>query len=145
MLNLSRARNNALEYLLYGKFVRSPKINIPKETIEMSRLSIYAGKTGNTVTAFQKKADLVYSGTWKAYDNKLGIALASISDSPFPLSISFNSKDYGLAPSGQVNIIDAKGKKFMAEYSNGKIQIDVTLEPMQVGIIEIKNNIENEK
>lgn len=145
LLNLARVRNNGLEYLLYGKFLRSPKINIPKETIDMSRLSIYAGKTGNTVTAFQKKADLLYSGTWKSNDNKLGIALASISDSPLPVNMNFNSKDYGMALSGGVSIIDTQGKKSITTYSNGEIQINLTLKPRQVCIIEIKNNIENEK
>jgi len=137
LLNLAKVRNNGLKYLLRGKFLNSPKIDAPKEIIDMSRVSIYAGKTGNTVTSFQKEAALLYSGTWKSDDNQLGIALASISDNPVQLDLSFNSEDYGIASSGKVNIIDANGTKFITDYENGKILINFTFQPKQICIIEI--------
>ena len=140
LLNLSKVRYNGLKYLLHGEFLRSPEMDIPKEELEMSRLSIYAGKTGNTVTAFQKNCSLIYSGTWKSDDNQIGIALASISDDPHHIDLMINSEDYHLSSSGRVNIIDANGVKYLADYDNGNIQISYTLQPMQVCIIEIEND-----
>jgi hypothetical protein len=140
LLNLARVRNHGLKYLLDGKFLRSPKIKIPEAELEMSRLSIYAGKTGNTVTAFKKTAALIYSGTWRSDDNQVGIALASISDNPHHIDLMINSEDYHLSSSGRVNIIDANGVKYLADYDNGKIQISYTLQPRQVCIIEIEND-----
>jgi hypothetical protein len=139
LLKLSKVRYNGLKYLLRGEFTRSPEMDIPEEALKMSRLSIYAGKTGNTVSVFQKNFPLIYSGTWKSHDNQIGIALASISDNPFPVDFSINSEDYGLQPSGKVNIIDAHGIKFMAVYDKGKIHIDFTLQPREICIIEIAN------
>lgn len=140
LLKLSKVRYNGLKYLLYGDFMRSPQMDIPKEDLDMSRLSIYAGKTGNTVSTFQKNFPLIYSGTWKSDDNQIGIALASISGNPYHVDFHINSEDYGLPLSGKVNIIDTDGVNFMSEYKQGKIHIDFTLEPRQMYIIEIVNS-----
>ena len=112
-------------------------MEFPEQELKMSRLSIYAGKTGESVTTFQKSYPLIYSGTWKSDDNQVGIALASISDDPFHVDFSINSDDYELPPSGRLNIIDKEGEKFMTAYTNGKIQVDFTLQAKQLCIIEI--------
>ena len=91
LINLARVRYQGLKYLLYGKFLRSPDIEFPKQELNISRLSIYAGRKGETVTTFQKSYPLIYSGTWKSDDNQIGIALASISDDPFGVNVSFES------------------------------------------------------
>lgn len=139
LFNLARVRYNGLKYLLHGKFLRSPIMEFPKEELQMSRLSIYAGKTGNTVSTFQKSYPLIYSGTWKSDDNQIGIALASISDSPYHVDFIIDSDDYKLSSSGKINIIDADGIKFMGTYTNSKINIDFMLQPKQICIIEIEN------
>lgn len=141
LLNLAKVRYRGLKYLLHGKFLRSPDIEFPEQELKMSRLSIYAGKKGESVTTFQKSYPLIYSGTWKSDDNQVGIALASISNHPFHVDFSINSDDYELPPSGRVNIIDAEGEKFMTTYSNGQIQIDFTLQAKQLCILEIVPDI----
>lgn len=139
LLKLSKVRNNGLKYLLHGNFERSPEMDIPNEELSMSRVSIYAGKTGNTVSSFKKSYPLIYYGTWKSDDNQIGIAMASISDDPYHVDFNIDSKDYGLWPSGKINIIDANGKTFLTAYDKGKIHIDFTLESRQICIIEITN------
>ncbi len=141
LLRLAKVRYRGLKYLLYGKFVRSPDLEFPEQEFDMSRLSIYAGKTGESVTAFKKSYPLIYSGSWKSDDNHLGIALASISDDPFPVKFRINSSDYGLPPSGKINLIEAEGKKLMTTYSDGKIQVEFVLQPKQLCIVEITSNI----
>lgn len=138
LMELARVRNNGLKYLLEGQFERTPELAYPTEEIDMSRLSIYAGKTGNTVSSFKKHVDMVYSGTWRSDDNQLGIAIASISDMEVPLSFKMDANDYGLRASGKVNLIDSDGKRLLSEYSDGSIQVEVTLKPRQVCIIEIE-------
>ncbi len=139
LFNLARVRYNGLKYLLHGKFLRSPVMELPDEELQMSRLSIYAGKTGQSIRTFQKRNSLIYTGAWKSDDNQVGIALASISDNPYPVNFSINSNDYELPSSGKINIIDADGVKFMTTYANGKINIDFMLQPKQICIIEIEN------
>jgi len=117
IINLARLRQKSPKYLLYGEMLRSPKMNIPSKEIDISRLSIYAGKTGGSVTAFKKEVPLIYSGTWKSDDNQLGIAIASISDDPFQIIFSLNSDDYELPPTGNIYIIDAEGRRLLSSYS----------------------------
>ena len=140
LLDLSRTRNNALKYLLYGKFMKSPDVGSPSEEIDMSRLSIYAGKTGNSVTAFRGTYPLIYSGTWQADDMDLGIALASISDKPLELKLDFNADEYNLPASGRIFIIDDKGKRELTPYSNKEIKIDLTLSPRDLCVMEVTSD-----
>ena len=137
LINLARVRNQGLKYLLFGKFLRTPDIESPKEEFDISRLSIYAGKVGKSVTTFHSNFPLIYSGTWQAENKQIGIALASISDDPFKVDFSFNSNDYDLSPSGKIFIIDTDGKRFLTSYSDEKIHVDFTLNPKGLCIVEI--------
>ncbi len=137
LLRLSRTRNNALKYLLHGRFMRSPDIDPPVEEIDISRLSIYAGKTGNTVSAFRGTFPLVYSGTWQADDMDLGIALASISDRPVKISFDFDAREYDLPASGMIFLVDDRGRRELASYSDNEVKIAFTLEPAGICILDI--------
>lgn len=137
LLNIAKLRYSNLEYLLHGKFLRSPNIDVPVEEIDISRLSIYAGRRGENVTAFKKRVPLLYSGTWKADDGDVGIVLASISDDIMPIDFSFNSKDYDLPANGKVYIITNEGKKLLNSYTDGSININLSLQPKGLCIFEI--------
>lgn len=137
LLNLSRIRATTLKYLLYGKFMRSPHIECPEEEIDISRLSIYAGKTGNSVTGFRGVFPVIYSGTWQADDGDLGIALASISNKPVKVNFSLNPDDYSLPSSGKLFITDSRGKRELTTYSNKNIIVDFTMNPRDICMIEV--------
>lgn len=134
---LVKVRYKALEYLLHGKFVRTPNIKSPEDKIKISRLSIYAGRKDERVTSFEESYPLVYSQAWKSDDDHIGIALASISDEPFPADFNFNSDEYDITSSGEIFIIDAEGKRFVASYTDGNIDFDFTLQPKDICIVEI--------
>jgi hypothetical protein len=127
-----------LKFLLHGKFFRSPDIESPEEEFDISRLSIYAGKQGESVTSFRGRFPLLYSGTWQADDKDLGIALASISENPLKVTFSFRSDDYDLPSSGNIFIINNKGKRFLTSYFNNTISVDFILDPRSLCILEIK-------
>jgi hypothetical protein len=105
--------------------------------LKISRLSIYAGRKGESVTTFQKSYPLIYSGTWKSDDNQIGIALASISDNPFQINYRFNSLDYNLPAAGKIYMIDTEGKKLLTAFEDQEIQINFSLPPKGLCIIEI--------
>ncbi|NMC37397.1 MAG: hypothetical protein GYA41_03645 [Bacteroidales bacterium] len=138
LLNLATVRNHGLKYLLNGRFIRSPEINIPDEDLDISRLSIYAGKEGRSVTRFSGRFPLIYTGTWQATDKSVGIAVASISNEPLNLSFKINAANYGLPSSGRVNIIDHKGRRLLNSYSGNKVEIEYILKPKDLLIIEIE-------
>jgi hypothetical protein len=137
LLKLARVRYRALEYLLQGEFLRSPPMEIPEEEIQLSRLSIYKGREERSVTTFHKKVPLVYSGTWRSDDGRIGIALASIGDDPYRVKCVFPCRDYALPPSGRIYKIHAAGKTLLSEYHEGMVRLDFTLGPKDLCLVEI--------
>ncbi len=137
LLNIARLRNLGLKYLLNGRYMKSPDISIPVEEINISRLSIYAGKQGESVKSFRGRFPLLYTGTWEAADKSTGVALASISDGNLNLHFSINADELDIHGNGKINLIDQKGKRLMKTFSNGQIEIDHTLPPRGLCIIEI--------
>ena len=136
LMEIVKTRYNALDYLLYGEFCRNPDLYIPRENIDISRLSIYAGRTGKTVTSFEKNVPSLYVGTWKAKNGNIAIALASISDAPVTVSFVVKPEQYGILPKGNINIITSSGKKFLDRYTRSA-HIDLELEPKGICIIEL--------
>lgn len=134
--DIVKTRYNALDYLLYGEFCRNPEMEIPEENIDISRLSIYAGRTGGTVTAFEKNVPSLYMGTWKDNNGNLAIAIASISNEIIPVNLTIDPENYNISKEGQIYIIKSDGKKLLKNYSDN-IHIDLKLDPRYVGIIEI--------
>ena len=111
-------------------------MEIPEENIDISRLSIYAGRTGGTVTAFEKNVPSLYMGTWKDNNGNLAIAIASISNEIIPVNLTIDPENYNISKEGQIYIIKSDGKKLLKNYSDN-IHIDLKLDPRYVGIIEI--------
>ncbi|MGI6337947.1 MAG: DUF6259 domain-containing protein [Bacteroidales bacterium] len=136
LTEIVKTRYHALDYLLYGEFCRSPDLTIPYENIKISKLSIYAGRTGETVTTFEKNVPSLYVGTWKAKNGNIAVALASISDKDIPVDFTIDPKNYNISSEGKVNMIKANGKKQIGTYSNN-IHIDMKLAPRDISIIEI--------
>ncbi len=141
LLNLARVRALGLKYLLHGRFMRSPEISIPDEELDISRLSIYAGKEGKSVTRFRGRFPLIYTGTWQAADKSVGIAVAGINSKPLNISFIINTGKYGLSAQGKVNIIDRKGKRLLKLYSGNEIDIEYDVKPRDLFIIELEPEI----
>ena len=137
LVDLARVRQKGLKYLLYGDMYRSPELDIPTEEIDVSRLSIYAGKTGNTVTNLKANVPVIYTGTWKADDGNLGIAIASISDDPYQLNFSADANDYDLPSEGNIYVIDVEGRRLLSSYLDGQIKVDTSLPSKGLWILEI--------
>ncbi len=137
LMKLAHVRNKGLKYLLYGKFMRSPDIKSPEEEFDISRLSIYAGKQGESVTAFRGRFPILYSGTWLADDNDVGIALANISEKPVRIVFYMDPEYYSLPASGIIHVTDENGRKPLSDYSDNQINIDITLDQKDVCLIEI--------
>jgi len=138
LTQIVKVRMQGLKYLLHGEYQRMPEIAYPKKEMKISRLSIYAGRTGNTVTELQGEFPVIYSSAWKADDGTLGIPIASISDQVFPLNLSLKANEYDLPKSGKISIIDETGKKFLTAYQKGEININIELAPKGVCIIEVE-------
>ena len=136
LTEIVKTRYNALDYLLYGEFCRNPDLKVPSEIIKISKLSIYAGRTGETVTTFEKNVPSLYVGIWKVKNGNIAVALASISDEIIPVDFTIDPEKYNISAEGDVNIIKASGKKHLETYLNN-IHIEMKLNPKDITIIEI--------
>lgn len=137
LIELAKVRQKGLQYLMYGEMMASVVLDIPTEEIAISRLSIYAGKTGNSVTRFKKVVPVVFTGTWKSDTGQLGIALASISDNPTTIVFSINATEYDLPMEGTVYLIDITGRRELISYVGGQINVDFTLPSRGLCIVEV--------
>ena len=152
---MAKVRMQGLKYLLYGEYVRIPEIPFPKKEINTIRLSIYIGRgTGsadlskvragivapgdNRTSEQQGEFAVIYSSAWKADDGTLGIPIASISDQPFSLNFTLKAAEYGLPKSGKISVIDETGKRLLASYQKGEVNIDMKLKPKGICILEIE-------
>jgi hypothetical protein len=137
LLEMARLRHGALKYLLHGRFMRTPAMAIPEEEIDISRLSIYVGRKGSNVTAYKKRVPLLYTGTWQAGDGEVGMALASIGDRPLPVHFTMNAGDYDLPPEGRIYLRTVGERQPIGSYRGGVIEVEVTLPPLGLCIVEI--------
>ena len=70
----------------------------------------------------------------------LGIAIASISDKPVPIELDFNGDEYDLPASGKIFIIDDKGRKELGSYTKNEINVDLTLAPGDLCVVEVTSD-----
>lgn len=134
---LIRLRYSALKYLLRGEFRRTPTHDVPFRTIDISKLSIYAGRKGETVTTFKKSVPLLYSGSWQAKDNDLGIVFASISNEEIPIKLNFEANTYNLPREGYIYINKEGSKQLLSSYTNNEIVVDAIIDPFGLVFIEV--------
>jgi uncharacterized protein DUF6259 len=109
LMRLARIRARALDYLLYGTWLRPPELNVSSVDVDLSRVSIYAAqRAGPSVSAARFPAAI--AGAWRAPDGSVAIAVASIVDEPTAIAFNFDPSAYGLAGDGQIERIDDTGE-----------------------------------
>jgi len=67
--------------------------------------------------------------------------LASISDKSIPIKFSFDTIKYGLPSNGDIYIITNKGKEFLNSYTDSLVNVNFSLQPKGLCIIEISPTI----
>ncbi len=108
-LNLARLRARATKYLLHGTYLRAPELHAPEASVDLSRLSIYAGQQDG-LKAFQAPRALVLAGAWRAPDGDIAVALASIADEPLTLSFTADASYYRLPKGAKLYRLDESGR-----------------------------------
>ncbi len=142
MMRLARIRARALDYLLYGEFLRPPALSVPSVEVDLSRVSIYAARRGGggpTVSAARYPAAL--AGAWRAEQGSVAIAVASILDQPASVSFAFDPAAYGLAGGGgQIERIDERGRRPFGEFSSGVVPITLELPAGGAYVLEFRRS-----
>jgi hypothetical protein len=134
-MRLARIRHQAARYLLYGTLLRPPELHAPSATLDMSRLSIYAGQQGG-LTAFQKESPLALAGAWRAPNGDVAFALASIADEPMSLPLNLDVKYYRLPSRARLLRTDESGRKEFGRLRRGTLPLQVSLPARGACLIE---------
>src|SRR5438046_6557276 len=91
LMRLARIRARALDYLLYGTFLRPPDLAVPPVDVPLSRLSIYAAQRARP-TASTAPFPAAIAGAWRAEQGSVAGAVASIVDEPMPVVVAFDAR-----------------------------------------------------
>ena len=132
---LADVRQAGLDYFVYGEFLRPPHLDIPEETLPVSRLSIYAGQ-GENVTRLEGTYPSVYTSAWRSKEGNVAVAVASISEKDYQVDFSMNPAAYKLGNRGTVYVHDEKGKRSLGEYHGDARKISLSLPPRGICFIE---------
>ena len=138
LTNLVKVRLKGLKYLLYGTMEKNPTIAQPMQDIDLSRISIYAGRRGSTVTQARATRPMVYAGTWKAKDGDVATALVNISDEPQPIHFTVSTADYGLSKKCKAFLVTDKRRKCLQRTRDGELEIQMTLPARSSCLVEMK-------
>lgn len=137
LADMVRTRYQALDYLLYGQFVRCPDFPAYEEEIPICRQTIYV-KSGSGLSRTSKKVPTLYSGAWKAPDGSLGIALANIADDGRDLSFSLDPAFYGLPSKGEITLITSSSEPQVLEQYEGLTPVCVHLPERSTVVVVIR-------
>jgi len=139
MMRLARIRARALDYLLYGTFLRPPDLEVRLVDVLLSRLSIYAAqRAGPSVSAARYPAAL--AGAWRATDGSVAVAVASLIDEPTSVSFAFDPGAYGLAAGGQIERIDERGRHRFGTFSTHVVPVTLQLPAGGASVLEFRRS-----
>lgn len=134
---LVRTRQQALKYLLHGRFLRPPDLDAPRSAVDFSRVSIYAGRRGGQ-TAQQKRCPLVLAGAWQAPDQQVGIAIASIAQEPLSVRLRLDAREHSLADTSGVDCITDAGRQPLGQLTAHNPELRLELPPLAVWFLELQ-------
>ena len=137
MMRLAHLRQKVLKYLLYGTFERSPVIEIPTVDLELSRLSIYAGRMDGE-TSWKTHSPAMIISTWKADDGDLAIVLANIVNKILAVNFDIDLVEYGFTGGGRIQKIDAIGETSLGGFDRETVHLDFELPPLGVWVLEFR-------
>ena len=136
LMKIVEVRRRALKYLLHGVYTRVPPLELPESDVNLSRISIYAGRSGSTVTSAQKSEPMVYAGAWRSADGAVALALANISDEEWNQHLSFAAADYSIPQPCRIYFISPNGRRRGPICRKGMVEVDLHLVPRDVQVVE---------
>lgn len=124
-----RTRMGALKYLLYGTWLRPPRLDVPDEEIDVLKVGTYTPPVES-----RRVCPMALAGAWRADDGDVGIAVATILDRPVKLRLPIDVKAYGLKPGCAVYRIDETGRTRVGALAGSEFPIE--LPPRGVCVLE---------
>jgi hypothetical protein len=137
LMRLARVRSRALEWLLYGAFLRPPVLDAPDVDVPLSRVSIYAAqRSGPTVS--QGRYPAAIAGALRARDGSVAVAVASILSEPSTVSFSFDPAQYDVVGPGTIFRIDENGRAPLGPFGPGTTPVHLQLPAGGAVVLEFR-------
>lgn len=138
---LAQLRQQALPFLLYGSFVRPPRMDVPDTEIDVSRLSIYAGRQG-AVQEYRMRVPQYLSCAWRDADGGVAVAVANITDDPQDLNFRLTSGEQGLPEKGVIVKVLPESRVEISRFDSGAAVVTDTLAGAGACIYEFRETSE---
>jgi Domain of unknown function (DUF6259) len=138
MMSLARLRMKFLKYFLHGTMLRAPELNAPEKTIDMSRLSIYAGQQGALKT-FSGDYPTAIASAWRAPDGNVAITIVNMDDEPRTFALDLNRPEYGLTTRTQIFRTDDSGRQPLGDV-DFKNPVQLKLNPSEACVLEFNSS-----
>jgi len=137
MMRLARIRYQAMDWLLYGTFLRPPTLEVPEVDVRLSRVSIYAAqRSGPTVS--DGRFPTAIAGAWRARDGSVAIAVASILDEPSTVAFTLDPAALGLSGGGRMFRILESGREPFGAYGPGETPVRLDLPAGGALVLELR-------
>lgn len=137
VLRLCRLRQKARPYLVHGRFLRPPKIDAPVETIDISRLSIYAGQQ-DALKEYRREFPMVLVGAYTSGEGGMAVPVASIANEDVAFTLSLDADQYPIPETGSIRLITEDDESIVGGYEGGKVHLLVELPPRHAQIYEFR-------
>lgn len=137
LTDMVKTRYQALDYLIYGTFVRCPDFPEYEEEIPICRLSTYV-TSGSRLTSSSRVVPTLYSSAWKAPDGSLGIVMANISDHDREIEFTLDPAQYGLSATGKVRLITSQNEPIVLQDYNNATTIKFSIPARSTLVLSAK-------
>lgn len=137
VIRIAKWRKLALKFLQDGTMLPPPKVETPKATIPMSRLSIYAGQQEG-VKEFQKTVPLVLASAWRATDGRVALAVASIANRSLTPTITLDAVKCGLPRRGHIYVLEKSGARKLGTFHGKTLRLKPDLAPRDIRVFELR-------
>jgi hypothetical protein len=138
MLRLAQLRAKALDYLLYGTFMRPPAMDLPAREVQLSRVSIYAARDGRGPKVARGTYPGVVAAAWRAPSGDVAVTLASIVEEPMTIAFRFDPAQYGLSGGGSIRRIDVHGESLLGSWTAAGAPVSIELPARGATIVEFR-------
>jgi hypothetical protein len=136
VVQLARLRTKLPQYFMRGTMLPAPAHDAPEITIPMSRISIYASRTGGA-TELERRVQSAITGAWRSPAGGVAIAVASIVDDSLPLTVRVDPAKYGFPRGATIYRVDASGRRRLTKLGAGEAPVSVPLAPRGAAVVEL--------
>ncbi len=128
---LVRTRLEAAPFLIYGRWLQPPELEVPEITVAFLVRGIYTRPDEEEV--IQRRMPAVLASQWMAPDGRRGLALTNISDRPQRIAWRVDDVDGGW----QAYRIDGRGRRSLGRLSGVPFTYEEVIPARSVALIEL--------